>query len=113
VTLTHRAYIKMLGGNGLTEASKVAMLNANYMMARLKDHYRVKFTNENGRCAHEFIIDLAEFDQSAGLSVMDFAKRIQVSATQSKAWRVLMIRWSRIMDSILRLVRGPSTLLCS
>lgn len=75
---SYRAYIKMLGGNGLSEASKVAMLNANYMMARLKDHYRVKFTNENGRCAHEFIIDLAEFDQSAGLSVMDFAKRIQV-----------------------------------
>lgn len=73
------AYIKMLGGDGLTNSSKIAMLSANYAMDRLKGHYKVKFTNEQGRCAHEFIIDLAEFDASAGLSVMDFAKRLQVS----------------------------------
>lgn len=71
------AYIKMLGGNGLVHSSKLALLNANYMMHRLKDHYRVKFVNEHDRCAHEFIIDLAEFDESAGLKVMDFAKRLQ------------------------------------
>lgn len=77
-----RAYIRMLGGNGLTHSSEVAMLNANYAMARLSEHYRVKFTNEKGRCAHEFIIDLAEFEESAGLKVMDFAKRLQVSLLQ-------------------------------
>lgn len=68
----------MLGAQGLTHSSKVAMLSANYAMARLSDHYRVKFVNENNRCAHEFIIDLAEFDDAAGLKVMDFAKRLQV-----------------------------------
>lgn len=73
-----RAYIKMLGARGLTHSSKVAMLNANYAMARLSGHYRVKFVNENDRCAHEFIIDLAEFDERAGLKVTDFAKRLQV-----------------------------------
>ena len=67
----------MLGGNGLVHSSKLALLNANYMMNRLKDHYRVKFVNEHDRCAHEFIIDLAEFDEKAGLKVMDFAKRLQ------------------------------------
>ena len=71
------AYIKMLGGDGLKQASKVALLNANYAMARLAPHYRVKFVNDNARCAHEFIIDLAEFDKSCGLKVMDFAKRLQ------------------------------------
>ncbi|KAI5475151.1 hypothetical protein MNV49_001867, partial [Pseudohyphozyma bogoriensis] len=71
------AYIKMLGATGLTNSSKIALLSANYAMARLAPHYRVKFVNENDRCAHEFIIDLAEFDASAGLKVMDFAKRLQ------------------------------------
>lgn len=68
----------MLGGDGLTQSSKVAMLSANYAMARLAGHYRVAFRNDKNRCAHEFIIDLAEFDASAGLKVMDFAKRLQV-----------------------------------
>lgn len=71
------AYIKMLGASGLKYATQVALLNANYAMARLQDHYRVKFVNEKGRCAHEFIIDLAEFEESAGLKVMDVAKRLQ------------------------------------
>ncbi|GAA5874512.1 hypothetical protein JCM16303_002885 [Sporobolomyces ruberrimus] len=71
------AYIKMLGASGLKYATQVALLNANYAMARLQDHYRVKFVNDKGRCAHEFIIDLAEFEESAGLKVMDVAKRLQ------------------------------------
>ncbi|KAK4056761.1 glycine decarboxylase subunit P [Microbotryomycetes sp. JL221] len=71
------AYIKMLGGDGLKHSTKLALLNANYMMARLEKHYTVKFVNENGRCAHEFIIDLAEFENKCGLKVMDFAKRLQ------------------------------------
>ncbi|GAA5996520.1 glycine decarboxylase subunit P [Rhodotorula paludigena] len=71
------AYIRMLGATGLTYSTKLALLNANYAMARLKDHYRVKFVNDKDRCAHEFIIDLAEFDEKAGLKVMDVAKRLQ------------------------------------
>ena len=68
----------MLGGNGLAESSKIALLNANYMAARLSGHYNLRFKNENGRVAHELLIDLAEFDKAAGLKVTDFAKRLQV-----------------------------------
>ncbi|KAI3622534.1 glycine dehydrogenase GLYDH [Moniliophthora roreri] len=71
------AYIKMLGGSGLTQASQLALLNANYMAYRLKDHYPLKYTNGKGRVAHELLIDLAEFEKKAGLRVMDFAKRLQ------------------------------------
>lgn len=68
----------MLGGKGLSESSKVALLNANYMAARLAGHYNLRFKNEKGRVAHELLIDLAEFDKAAGLKVADFAKRLQV-----------------------------------
>lgn len=68
----------MLGGKGLSESSKVALLNANYMAARLSGHYNLRFKNEKGRVAHELLIDLAEFDKAAGLKVTDFAKRLQV-----------------------------------
>lgn len=67
----------MLGGRGLTDSSKLALLNANYMAARLADHYNIRYKNKNGRVAHELLIDLAEFDKSAGLKVTDFAKRLQ------------------------------------
>lgn len=67
----------MLGGTGLSDASKVALLNANYMAHRLAGHYSLRYKNANGRVAHELLIDLAEFDKSAGLKVMDFAKRLQ------------------------------------
>ncbi|KAL4241686.1 Glycine cleavage system P protein [Abortiporus biennis] len=77
ICLISWAYIKMLGGNGLSEASKVALLNANYMAHRLKDHYILRYKNVNGRVAHELLIDLAEFDKAAGLKVNDFAKRLQ------------------------------------
>ncbi|RDX51060.1 glycine dehydrogenase [Lentinus brumalis] len=71
------AYIKMLGGTGLSDASKVALLNANYMAHRLAGHYTLRYKNGKGRVAHELLIDLAEFDKAAGLKVMDFAKRLQ------------------------------------
>lgn len=77
------AYIKMLGGNGLSESTKAALLNANYMAHRLKEHYSLRYTNKNGRVAHELLIDLAEFDKSAGLKVSDFAKRLQVNGTSN------------------------------
>ncbi|WVR03832.1 glycine dehydrogenase [Kwoniella sp. DSM 27419] len=71
------AYIKMLGGKGLTEVSKIALLNANYIAERLRPHYNLRFTNKNGRVAHECLIDLGEFEKSAGLKVADFSKRLQ------------------------------------
>lgn len=77
INLISWAYIKMLGGKGLVDASKIALLNANYMAARLSGHYTLRYKNENGRVAHELLIDLAEFDKAAGLKVNDFAKRLQ------------------------------------
>ena len=71
------AYIKMLGGEGLTQVSKMALLNANYIAERLKPYYNIRFTNKNGRVAHELLLDLAEFEKSAGLKVSDFSKRLQ------------------------------------
>ena len=78
ITLISWAYIKMLGGKGLVESSKIALLNANYMASRLQGHYSLRYKNENGRVAHELLIDLAEFDKAVGLKVTDFAKRLQV-----------------------------------
>ena len=69
----------MLGGQGLVDSSKMALLNANYMAHRLYGHYSLRYKNINGRVAHELLIDLAEFEKSAGLKVADFAKRLQVS----------------------------------
>ncbi|BFZ57196.1 glycine decarboxylase subunit P [Savitreella phatthalungensis] len=71
------AYIKLLGSNGLTHATRVALLNANYMRAKLAPHYKVRFVNEHGNCAHEFILDIKELAASAGIEVIDIAKRLQ------------------------------------
>jgi glycine dehydrogenase len=69
-------YIALLGAQGLRRASEVAILNANYMAARLKDHYPVVFTGRNGRVAHEFILDCRSVEHSAGVKVEDVAKRL-------------------------------------
>ncbi|KAI9632563.1 glycine dehydrogenase mitochondrial precursor [Dioszegia hungarica] len=71
------AYIKMLGGSGLTDVSRIALLSANYIAHRLAPYYNIRFTNRNGRVAHECLIDLGEFEKSAGLKVTDFSKRLQ------------------------------------
>ncbi|KAF8591955.1 glycine dehydrogenase [Ramaria rubella] len=71
------AYIKMLGGKGLSDSTKLALLNANYIAHRLANHYSIRYKNSNDRVAHELLIDLAEFDKKAGLKVTDFAKRLQ------------------------------------
>ncbi|KAJ2765783.1 glycine decarboxylase subunit P, partial [Coemansia nantahalensis] len=71
------SYIKLLGGRGMTEVSKTAILNANYMASRLRDHYTVLFTNERGMCAHEFILDIRPFKKTAGVQALDVAKRLQ------------------------------------
>lgn len=70
------AYIKMMGGDGLTDATRYAILNANYMKDRLKDHFPVLFTGKKGRAAHEFIIDVRPFKASAGVEAVDLAKRL-------------------------------------
>ncbi|EAU92798.1 glycine dehydrogenase [Coprinopsis cinerea okayama7 len=77
ILLISWAYIKMLGGKGLVDSSKLALLNANYMASRLSGHYTLRYKNGKGRVAHELLIDLAEFDKAAGLKVTDFAKRLQ------------------------------------
>jgi glycine dehydrogenase len=69
-------YIAMMGGRGLTDATSVAILNANYMAKRLSGHYTVLYTNANGRCAHEFILDCRAFDRTAGIKIDDIAKRL-------------------------------------
>jgi len=71
------AYIKMMGGVGLTQATKVTLLNANYILSRLKAHYPVVYTNDKGRCAHEFILDIRKFKDTAGIEAIDVAKRLQ------------------------------------
>ncbi len=70
------AYIAMMGGEGLTNATKRAILNANYIKARLDGHYDTLYTGTNGRCAHEMIIDCRPFKQSVGVEVEDIAKRL-------------------------------------
>lgn len=71
------AYIKMMGAEGLTQGAKMALLNANYIMSRVKPHYPILYTNAQGRCAHEFILDARGFKESAGIEAVDIAKRLQ------------------------------------
>lgn len=70
------AYIKLLGGKGLTEATKVAILNANYLKDRLAQYYKILYTGKNRRVAHEMILDCNEFSRTADVQVGDIAKRL-------------------------------------
>jgi glycine dehydrogenase len=69
-------YIAMMGSEGLTKATRVAILSANYMARRLEEHYPIVYRGRNGRIAHEFILDVRPFEKSAGVKVDDFAKRL-------------------------------------
>ena len=69
------AYIKMLGAEGLTDATKYAIFNANYIKAKLHGSYEVLYAGENGRCAHEMILDCRPF-KKAHIEVTDIAKRL-------------------------------------
>jgi glycine dehydrogenase len=69
-------YILMMGGAGLTSATELAILNANYIATRLHPHFPVLYRNEKGRVAHECIIDPRAFKTSAGVTVDDIAKRL-------------------------------------
>ena len=70
------AYIKMLGVKGVTNSTKYAILNANYMRKRLEDHFQVLYTGEKGQVAHEMIIDCRHFKKFANIEVEDIAKRL-------------------------------------
>jgi glycine dehydrogenase len=71
------AYIRMMGADGLTRATEVAILNANYIARRLRPHYPILYTGQNGMVAHECIIDCRGFQAEAGVLVEDIAKRLQ------------------------------------
>jgi len=70
------AYIKMMGGEGLTEATKYAILNANYVKDKLNGYYKVLYSGSKNRVAHELIFDTREFKQTAKIEVVDIAKRL-------------------------------------
>jgi glycine dehydrogenase len=78
ILLISYGYVRMLGAGGMTDATRVAILNANYIKARLESHYDVLYANHNGRVAHELIFDLRPFKHGAGPSVdeQDVAKRL-------------------------------------
>lgn len=76
ILLISYGYIKMLGNDGLKQATEMAILNANYMKDVLKDHYKILYTGKNGRCAHEMILDCNDFKMASGVEVADIAKRL-------------------------------------
>lgn len=75
ILLISHAYIAMMGADGLTDATRYAILNANYIKARLEHHYPVLYAGANGRCAHEMILDCRAF-KNFGIEVTDIAKRL-------------------------------------
>jgi glycine dehydrogenase len=76
ILLISYAYMKMLGGNGMTDATRYAILNANYIKSRLEPFYPVLYTRANGRVAHEMIFDLRQLKQASGIEEGDVAKRL-------------------------------------
>ena len=76
ILLISYGYIKMLGYDGVKKATEYAILNANYMKARLEKYYKILYTGKNGACAHEFIVDLRPFKSTTGIEAVDVAKRL-------------------------------------
>lgn len=76
ILLISYGYIKMLGKSGVQRATEIAMLNANYIKARLEKHYPVLYKGKNGFCAHEMILDCRAFKAVANIDVTDIAKRL-------------------------------------
>ncbi|MFZ4057518.1 MAG: aminomethyl-transferring glycine dehydrogenase [Ferruginibacter sp.] len=76
ILLISYAYIKMLGAKGLKQSTEYAILNANYMKARLEQYYKILYTGKNGTAAHEFIVDVRPFKTTAGIEAEDIAKRL-------------------------------------
>jgi glycine dehydrogenase len=77
ILLISYAYIRLLGPVGVRKATEYAILNANYMKARLQNDYPILYSGSNGTCAHEFIVDLRPFKKSAEIEAEDIAKRLQ------------------------------------
>jgi len=103
----------MLGGQGLVDSSKIALLSANYMAHRLSGHYSLRYKNANGRVAHELLIDLAEFDKS-GLKVTDFAKRLQVRGPDGSLNAIKLTWCNHLRTTVFthQLSHGPSRRVC-
>lgn len=76
ILLISYGYVKMLGAEGMTNATRFAILNANYLKARLQKHYEVLYTGKNDRVAHEMILDCRPFKKTAHVEVVDIAKRL-------------------------------------
>jgi glycine dehydrogenase len=76
VCLISYGYIKMLGTSGLRKSTEMAILNANYMKAKLENDYKILYTNHNNRVAHEMILECRDFKQESGIEVVDIAKRL-------------------------------------
>ena len=76
ILLISYGYIKMLGFDGLKQATEMAILNANYMKVILEEHYKILYTGKNGHCAHEMILDCSVFKATSGVEVGDMAKRL-------------------------------------
>ncbi len=76
ILLISYGYVRLLGAEGLKAATEYAILNANYMRARLAGEYDILYTNHSGQCAHEFIVDLRPFKKTAEIEAEDVAKRL-------------------------------------
>ena len=76
VTLISYGYIRMLGWEGMKKSTELAIINANYIKARLHGHYETLYSGDMGRCAHEMILECRGFKQEAGVEVTDIAKRL-------------------------------------
>ncbi|MEI8133651.1 MAG: aminomethyl-transferring glycine dehydrogenase [bacterium] len=76
ILLISWAYISMMGSSGLTDATKMAILNANYIKSRLEKHFPILYQGKHGRVAHEMIVDMRHFKHTAGIEVEDIAKRL-------------------------------------
>ncbi len=76
ILLISYGYIKMLGGEGLTDSTRYAILNANYIKAKLEKHYPILYVGSEGMVAHEMILDCRDFKRAAGIDVSDIAKRL-------------------------------------
>jgi glycine dehydrogenase len=76
ILLISYAYIRMMGTQGLEDATKYAILNANYIKARLEKHYQILYVGSKGRCAHEMILDTRVFKNASGVEAEDIAKRL-------------------------------------
>jgi len=75
ILVISHAYIAMMGAGGLTDVTMYAILNANYIKAKLQDHYKILYAGANGTCAHEMIVDCRPF-KAKGIEVTDIAKRL-------------------------------------